>query len=287
MNCMKHRRNPVLSLFALAVFLAGSVSPIPAMPAEQPHFYDPAERMPKPDLSQIVQIRFLTTTDFPPFNFLDGSGKLTGFHIDIARAICTELSLTDKCSIQALPWAELAGMIDRNEADAILAGMDVNLETRRHFTFTRPFLQFPARFVVRKANASAFSAEKGLAGLRIGVAARSAHEDMLRTYFPAARVVIYDRADWALEDLRDGKTDAVFGDGMRQAFWTSSAQAADCCSLAGEPYLAREYLGAGLTIAVSKSRPELAQALDHALRKIEASGQSTELYLRYFPISFF
>ncbi len=283
-NCRSHTALPVL---LLAGFLTAAISPCTAEPADAPFFYDPAERMPKPDLSQIGQIRFLTTTDFPPFNFLDGSGKLTGLHVDIARAICAELSLPDKCSIQALPWGELSGQVERGEADAILAGIDTNLDTRRRFAFTRPFLQFPARFVARKNSAGAFSAEKNLENLRIGVVARSAHEDMLRAYFPRAKVVVYDRAEWAQDDLRDGKTDAVFGDGMRLAFWTSGAASSDCCALTGEPYLAPEYLGAGLTIAVSKSRPELAQALDHALRKIEASGQSVELYLRYFPVSFY
>ncbi|TIT46268.1 MAG: transporter substrate-binding domain-containing protein, partial [Mesorhizobium sp.] len=70
-----------------------------------PVLWDAKERLPKPDLSALPRLRFLTTTDFPPFNFLDGAGRLSGFHVDLARAICAELGIAEKCQIQALPWA--------------------------------------------------------------------------------------------------------------------------------------------------------------------------------------
>ena len=87
-----------------------------------PVLWDAKERLPKPDLSAMPRLRFLTTTDFPPFNFLDGSGKLSGFHIDLARAICAELGIVEKCQIQALPWAELEGALQKGEGEAIIAG---------------------------------------------------------------------------------------------------------------------------------------------------------------------
>ena len=43
-----------------------------------PVLWDAKERLPKPDLSALPRLRFLTTTDFPPFNFLDGAGRLSG-----------------------------------------------------------------------------------------------------------------------------------------------------------------------------------------------------------------
>ena len=35
-----------------------------------------------------TQLRFLTSNDFPPFNYYDEEGNLSGFHIDLAKAIC-------------------------------------------------------------------------------------------------------------------------------------------------------------------------------------------------------
>jgi polar amino acid transport system substrate-binding protein len=74
---------------------------------------------------------------------------------------------------------------------------------------------------------------------------------------------------------------------MRLAFWLAGSDSAGCCRFAGGPYLAPEYLGTGLAIAAAKEDPVLAQAFDYALHEISAKGTFAELYLRYFPVSFF
>ncbi len=38
-------------------------------------------------------IRFVTTDDFPPFDFVDAGGRLTGFNVELARAICQRLAI--------------------------------------------------------------------------------------------------------------------------------------------------------------------------------------------------
>lgn len=252
-----------------------------------PVFWDIKERLQKPDLSEITRVRFLTTTDFPPFNFLDGSGRLTGFHIDLARAICAELDIIDKCQIQALPWAELEPAFQAKEGEAILAGLSVTAASREKYAFSRSYLQFPARFAVAKAAKISEPIPGGLKGQRIGVVTGSAHEAMLRAYFPDVQVVTFDKPELASADLKAGKISGVFGDGMRLAFWLAGSDLGGCCSFAGGPYLAPEFLGTGMAVAVAKDNPALAHAVDYALQQITAKGTFAELYLRYFPISFF
>ena len=79
----------IILAFAAAAFLASAVQA--AEHPLAPMFWDSKERLPKPDLSALPRLRFLTTTDFPPFNYLDRDGRLSGFHIDLVRAICAEL----------------------------------------------------------------------------------------------------------------------------------------------------------------------------------------------------
>ena len=105
-----------LALWALPAFAAE-----PAIPL----FWDTKERLTKPDLSELQRLRFLTTIDFPPFSFLDRGGRLSGFHVDLARAICAELDLGDRCQIQALPWDELGPALEAKDGEAIIAGIAV------------------------------------------------------------------------------------------------------------------------------------------------------------------
>lgn len=253
-----------------------------------PHIWDSKQSLPRPEVSGISRLRFLTTTDFFPFNFLDPDGRLVGFHIDMARAICDVLEITDRCQIQALPFGELQTALEEGEGDAVLAGMAITQQTRERFSFSRPYLQFPARFVTRRDAVFEEPAYEEIDGGNVGVMAGTAHERMLRDLFSGARTVTYTREAQLLDDLQSGKLDAVFGDGMRLSFWLAEREEArGCCAFAGGPYLAPEYLGHGLAIAVRRDEPALVGALNYAIRQIEERGTFEELYLRYFPVGFY
>jgi polar amino acid transport system substrate-binding protein len=273
-----------LSMLVAAQFFAGMTF---ATEPQVPVLWDAKERLPKPDLSALPRLRFLTTTDFPPFNFLDGGGRLSGFHVDLARAICAELGIAEKCQIQALPWGELDEALQKGEGEAIIAGIAATPETRAKYAFSRSYLQFPARFIMPKAKAFAEPILDKLRSKRVGVIAGSAHEKMLRDYFGTVQVVPFDTPEALYGDLKAGKIDAAFGDGMRFAFWLGGTDAAGCCRFAGGPYLAPEYLGSGMAIATRAGDPALAAAMDYALQEISIKGTFAEFYLRYFPVSFF
>lgn len=276
----------IVAVSALFLFVGSLSAPVRAN-SNVPHLWDARERLPRPDLSALPRLRFLTTTDFPPFNFLDGANRLSGFHVDLARAICKELGVMNRCQIQALPWNELAGALERGEGDAIIAGLSTTAENREKYAFSRPYLVFPARFVTLTAKKLAEPLASQLAGKRVGVIAGSAHERMLRAEFPDAQVVTYTRQNWIEDDLRAGKLDALFGDGMRLSFWLAGKDAAGCCAFSGGPYLSPAFLGGGLAIATPKDKDDLAAAFDYALQAISTRPEFGELYLRYFPVDFF
>jgi polar amino acid transport system substrate-binding protein len=252
-----------------------------------PRFWDSHERLPKPDLTNVRHIRFLTTVDFPPFNFLDKSGRLAGFDVDLARAICSELNILDKCQIQALPWNELPGALAKKQGDAIIAGIAITPQSRETYAFSRAYLRFPARLVVPRHSAINEPVYSEIDGKRIGVVAGSAHERMLGAYFPDAIAVPYSDENAMHAALKSGRLDGIFGDGIRLAFWLSGTDSADCCRFAGGPYLSPHYLGEGMSIAVRPDDQSLLAALDYALHEIGVKGVFSDLYLRYFPVSYF
>ena len=47
------------------------------------------------------------------------------------------------------------------------------------------------------------------------------------------------------------------------------------------------WIGVGLALATKIDDPQLAAAFDYALQQIAVKGRFAELYLRYFPVSFF
>jgi polar amino acid transport system substrate-binding protein len=249
-----------------------------------PNFWDPKRRVERPPAGAVQAIRFVTTDDFPPFNFLDADGHLTGFNVDLARAICTELAI--RCTIQARPFDDLIHALQAKTADAAIAGIAISAETRSALDFSDVYLRSPARFAVRR-DANIDPSPAGLRGHTIAVVARTAHEAYLASFFPEVGRKLYPTADAARAALKSGEVDAHFGDGVQIAFWLQSEAAGGCCRFAGGPYLESRFFGDGMAIAVPKESGDLKRALNSALESIHSKGVYAELYLRYFPVGFY
>ncbi|MGB7334433.1 MAG: transporter substrate-binding domain-containing protein [Salaquimonas sp.] len=251
-----------------------------------PNFWDPNERFIKPDLSQRPRLKFLTTTDFPPFNFIDRRKRLSGFNIELARAICAELDMLAKCQIQALPWDELEAALTAGEGDAIIAGVAIDVESRAKYDFSRVYLQIPGRFIARKDSDLAEPIYEGLFRKKVGVVAGSGHERHFQTTFGERSSNAYPTRQTAFNALRSGEVDAVFTDALSASFWLASPDG-DCCGFVGGPYLSEENFGRGLAVAAAKGDADLIAGFDYALKSISDKGIFKELYLRYFPLGLF
>lgn len=248
-----------------------------------PLMFDPRERIPKPDLAPVPRIRFLTTVDFPPFNFIDQSGKLSGFHVDLAREICRELDVLERCQIEAMPYKDLMPALDKGGGEVVLAGVRITPELRRTYDFSRVFMQLPARFVASKGGVGTLTSPNQLPPGQLGVVKGTAHEEMLKAFFPALRPTTFDTRPAMIAALKDGKVKAIFGDGLQLAFWLDSDDANGCCSYLGGPYYSNFFFGDGLAMMTRKDTPQITTALDHALIALARNGRLNDIYLRYFP----
>ena len=248
-----------------------------------PLMFDARERLPRPDLSSLVRLRILTTIDFPPFNFADQTGRLAGFNVDLAREICAELKIEAKCQIQALPFEELEKTLESGAGEAVMAGVAVTPDRRRRFSFSRPYLGVPARFARNLAAKIDGDTAAALAGKPVGVVEGTAHQVMLKAFFPKVTIIPFDSHEMMLEALKAGKVDAVFSDGLRLPFWVAGEMSAQCCALFDGPYLSEKFLGEALTVMFRKNDPLLVAAFDHALGALSRNGRLQDIYLRYFP----
>ncbi len=249
----------------------------------RPLFWDPDNRPPKP-AGEVTTIRFLLTGDFPPFSFLDATGRLVGYDVDLARVLCEELNAA--CTLQMRPFADLVPALSDKRGDAILAGLAVGAELRDRLDTTDAYLGTPGRFVSQRGENLATTPE-GLAGRWISVVSGSAHERFVLTRFPAARVAAYPDETSARDAVRDRKVSAHFGDAIGLSFWLAGAASHGCCVFAGGPWLEPAVFGEGLRIAVAKSNARLKHHLDWALRKAASEGRLGELYLRWFPLGYY
>ena len=280
----------VLLAAAVGAASAQTTLPPPAAPPNEtignpmavPGFWDPRRRPERPDLSRISIIRFLTETDYPPFNFAGPDGAPAGFNVDLARLICEEIKVA--CTVQMRRFDTLVASLNSNNGDAVIASIAETPETRRQVDFSDPYYRTPARFVARRDFSGGVRPE-ALEGRKVAVVAGTTHEAFLKTLFTEAELHPFPNAEAARDALKRGEVDLLFGDGISLAFWLNGTDSGGCCEFRGGPYLESRYFGEGVGIAVRHGNELLRQAFNWALFRLWEKGTFTDLWLRYFPIS--
>ncbi|MGO9420948.1 transporter substrate-binding domain-containing protein [Roseiarcus sp.] len=272
----------LVALLALAGLPARGA---PVNAQSTPSFFDPDLRLDRPTLSGVRAIRFLTADDYPPLNFTLPDGSLTGFNVDIARAICKELGIG--CTIQARRWDTLIDSLAGEKGDAVIASIAASNDLRNAVDFSLPYYKTPARFIARKDAAPFAATPTGVAGKTVGVVAGTAHQAYLNTFFPRANAKPFVTLAELESALTSNAIAIAFADGVTFSIWLNGQQASDCCEFRGGPYLESRFFGEGVGIIVRKDDDELRKAFNWALAEIMKNGVYSEIYLKYFPIDFY
>ena len=268
------RAAAMLALLALA---SGSPAIAQTTPEEGEASALPAEA---PAVRTVI--RFQTDSDYPPFNYLDEEGTLTGFNVDVARSICLELEVS--CDVQVGEWNNLLPQLGRGETDAVIASIAATSASLAEADFTESYYATPARFAVRKDWPESDVTPETLESQRIAVAAGTAHEAYLGLFFRDSVIVPFETPELAREALAKGEVEALFGDAFSLMFWLSGTSSNACCEFRGGPFADDRYFGGGVGIAVRKGDLALRQQLEKAIGKLRRNGRLEELYLRYFPL---
>jgi polar amino acid transport system substrate-binding protein len=232
-----------------------------------------------------VAIRFLTDSDFPPFNYYDEDNVLTGFNVDVARGICLELDVA--CDIQVRPWAALLPALATGEADAVIASHSVTPNALKVADFTDRYYFTPGRFAGKRGLTQSDVTPDGLEGKRIAVAKGTAHEAYLRAFFRDSAIRAFETVELARDALVSGTADFLFDDGISLAFWLNGTASRACCEFKGGPFAEPKYFGDGVGVAVKRNDVQLKTMINSALKRMRENGRYEELLLRYFPLRVF
>ena len=233
------------------------------------------------DPQRRVVLRFLTEGDFPPFNYTDAEGALTGFNVDLARAICLEVNAA--CDIKVRPWDEHYPALVAGEADGVIAARRLTWSGVAKVAFSDRYFHTPGHFAGKRDGAVVETTPEALEGKTVAVARGTAHEAYLKTFFHESAVKTFETVDLAREALAEGKVAFIFDDAIGLALWINGTNSRQCCELKGGSFMEPRFFGDGIAIALPKSDPALKTIINGALAKVHDSGRFDELIQRYFP----
>jgi len=225
-------------------------------------------------------VRIGVDATYKPFTYKSPDGKLTGFDVDIANALCDEMKV--KCTFVESSWEGIIPGLRANKFDAIISSMSITDERRKAVDFTDKYYSTPT-FVIAKAG-SGDGSPANLKGKRVGVLKASVQETFGKAVLaPAgAAVVSYDSTQQSYLDLKSGRIDAVVVDQFEGKGGFLDTPDGKGFAFVGSPLTDPKYFGTGAGIAIRKSDADLRDRFNVALKAIRANGTWKKVSDRYF-----
>jgi len=211
-----------------------------------------------------------TEPTFPPFE-MQNKGKLEGFDIDLMKAIGEEAKT--EVNFVSLPFDGIIPALQSGTVQAAISGMTITPERVNSLDFSRPYFKAGLALAVLESNTSIKGFED-LKGKKIAVqiGTTGAKE---AAKVPDAKISSFDSAALALQELLNGKVDAVVNDGPVTLYAIKKAGLKGI-KVVGE-LLTEEYYG----IALPKNSPNQ-KAVNSALETLISNGKYQAIYEKWF-----
>jgi len=220
-------------------------------------------------LAESATLTVGTNAEFAPFEFIGDDGQPAGIDVDMMNAVGQKIGMTIK--IENMSFDALIPAMASGKIGAIASGMTITEERKQSVLFSDPYYAASQKIIVKEG--SPIAAEADLAGKHIGVQLGTTGDLYVTDKFTDATVDRYDKAIDAVQDLVNGRLDAVVIDEEPANVYIK--QAAGIIVLPDR--LSDEQYG----IALPLGQDELLAKINQALADLKADGTLDAIYAKY------
>ncbi len=224
---------------------------------------------------------------YPPFSYTTADGKLEGFDIDIAMALCKAMGA--ECKLVAQDWDGIIPALMARKYDAIIASMSITEERKKKVAFTNKYYQTPAKFIAKKGSIKEFTREQvaeATAGKTIGVQRATIHDNFISEQGAKdAKIKRYATQDEAYMDLAAGRIDMLLADSVAIDEGFLKKPEGKDFEFVGPDLTEVKYFGVGAGIACRKKDKDLVELFNKAIAQIRADGTYKAIQDKYFDFN--
>jgi polar amino acid transport system substrate-binding protein/arginine/ornithine transport system substrate-binding protein len=225
-----------------------------------------------------AKLRVGVEGNYPPFSRMGADGKLSGFDIDIALAVCAQMKAD--CTLVQQEWDGMMPALNARKFDMIVASMTITDERKKAADFSDPYYSVPSRFI-GKAGAFKEHSAAAFKGKKIIVLRNSPRAKYVAEQFKDSEVLLVAKETDIYLELAAGRGDIGFGSSVvsGEAFLKKPegkgyAQIGAAINLDGG--------SGGVGIAFRKGDTALADKVNAALKSLRANGSYKKLADSYF-----
>lgn len=218
-------------------------------------------------------IKIGTEGTYAPFSYHDASGKLTGFDVDIGRAIAERLGV--KAEFVEGKWDGLIAGLDVKRYDAVINQVGITDARKAKYDFSDPYIASEAVLIVRDDN-TAIKSFDDIKGKRSANTLTSNFGKLAQQH--GAQVVAVQGFNEAIDLLLSGRVDATINDNL--SFLDFKKQKPNAKVRIADSDKTAEFSESG--VLIRKNNPELRTAINKALTDMKADGTYKTISVKYF-----
>lgn len=204
------------------------------------------------------------------------AGAISGLELDLAAEVGKVLGVPIR--VVDVPWDKLFDELGNRKVDVVMAGVTITSDRQVRFAFVEPYLRTNIMALVREQDRQRFGSREAACkkGVKVGVVGKTTGERFVREACPAVKPRVFATADDAVNDLANGRLDAVVGDGPVLAYLM--AQQGVALDLVPTGNINEE-----LAWMVRKNDTALQQALNGALETMKQDGTLDRVLAKWIP----
>ncbi len=214
--------------------------------------------------------------EYPPMEFKDENGNLTGFDVDMMAAIGEKLGV--EIQYVEMEWAGIFMGLTAGNYDAVCSGVSITQDRidKKQMQFSDAYMN-NGQYIVVYEGVTNINQPADLAGLKVGVQFQTTADIAAQKYQSDGiefELLSYDSVQQAFLALEGGQVDVVVADAtVAIAYVNENDDKFDISNakLTNEP----------MAIAVEYGNDELTEALNKAIAELAADGTLAQLSVKY------
>ncbi|RNJ42782.1 hypothetical protein B5V01_22540 [Mesorhizobium erdmanii] len=219
---------------------------------------------------------------YKPNAWVAPDGELTGFEVDLAKAVCAEIK--KKCEISNVPWDGIWTALDTGTIDMVGTTVTASEARLEKYDASRIIYKVGYAFLV-PADADITGGIAAFKGKPIGTGVGTP------PYYNYIKAVLgddtdirgYDSPDAAVLDLDAGRIAAFMNDNLQLQYQFVSTGK---YKLVEKPTFDPKYIGAGRAWFFRKGSKDLVEKFNKGLDAVIASGKLDEIGMKYIHSKF-
>jgi polar amino acid transport system substrate-binding protein len=220
-----------------------------------------------------------TSADYPPYEYIDETGKMVGFDIELMEEIAKRMDVAVEW--QDMPFDSLIAAVQEGKIDMSISCFNYSEERDQLVDFSDPYYTSQDAFIVAEGFSGAFSAAEDAANFKVGVQSGTVQDEWITEelinagLMSEANLSRYERVDQAALDLQVGRIDILLADDVPAKAIVSQ--------FSGLRIILEDMLYTGpINIVLPDGAADLQAEVNRIIAELEAEGFIDALAVKYF-----